>query len=142
MTFEVDGHKIWTSEKVNALPKEFVQFALDNRSINGNYYWDYCNYRAIISRYRLDDIQLIDRPWSWYTNSRVLSLHFVFTTPSNSYSQCTMSYAQYVAECYAHNWLQYYDYYVNLFEGNDVHQKLVELDLLFPFDVSSVVIHH
>lgn len=139
MQIKVDKHLIKTSSKIDKLPKEFVDFAIENRSTNGNYYWTPIN--SISPAYRLENIQLIDRLWSWIDNTRALSLKFSFTKPQRHLIGGNLANEEKDAQCYKHNLLDYGRYFVNLAEGKDFYKFLVDLDLkyAFPFDIRNFI---
>ena len=141
MQIKVGKYLIKTSSKIDKLPKEFVDFAIENRSTNGNYYWTPIN--SISPMFRLENIQLIDRQWSWIDKIRALSLRFSFTKPQRHLISGNLANEEKDAQCYEHGILDYGGYFVNLAESNDVdiYKALIDLDLkyAFPFDIRNFI---
>ena len=135
MMLDINGQVVRTSDKIDKLPKEFVDFAIEHRSTNGNYYWDRACDRCISGSpsYRLEDIELIDRMWSYIDNVRALSLCFHFTIPDRSYIGGDMSNEEKDAYCYKHGFIRYDHYFTNLTEGVDIYPFLVDIDLKYAF---------
>lgn len=68
MTVKVNSNIIQISRKVEALPIEFVDFAIKHRSSNGGYWWNRAGKNiSARERFQLEDIKLIARPWGiWH----------------------------------------------------------------------------
>lgn len=142
MNIEINNRTIRISDKIDKLPKEFVDFAIEHRGYNGEYYWDrtYVNAKIEIP-YRLEKIELIDRMWSWMDRKRALSLKFVFTSPNRFYISGTMSNEEKDAYCYEYGFIKYDRYYTNLAEGEYIYSALVDIELkyAFPFNINSLI---
>jgi len=141
MTVKVNDNIIQVSREVEALPIEFVDFAIKHRSSNGGYYWNHTGKNTSArERYRLEDIKLIARHWG--PNTYAISLKFVFTCPRVHCIVGNLTDEEKLAACYKHDLVDYDSYYVNLVEGPDIYPMILELDLTLPFDINGLLIEY
>ena len=140
MTLQVGNKTIETSEAVEQLPKEFVDFAIAHRSTNGNCYWE--QYNCDRSLYRLENIRIVNRMWDWRTKNRALSIEFIFTKPRRWQVYGNhLTDAEKDAFCYVHSLVNYDSYFVNLAEGPDICETLIRfnLDESFPIKLNDLI---
>ena len=147
MKLLVDRFEIMTSREVEQLPKEFIDFALKNRSTNGNYFWHQNQYNGY--PYTLESIALLDRQWGYKT--RALSLKFYFSYPIRhhlvSYNRPGIKdapakeIAEIDAKCYEYGLVRYDGYYTNLAEGEDIYEAIIKLNLdnALPVDLNYLI---
>ena len=117
---KVGNHEIETGEYISKLPEAFVDFAIKNRSTNGNYYWHQCDQHGF--KFKLEAIRVIARAWSAIKKTYALSIKFEFSQARNSY--CA-----------------YDDYFVNIGEGPDIHEIIVKMNLnnAFPSEFNTLI---
>lgn len=140
MTLQVGNKTIETSEAVEQLPKEFVDFAIAHRSTNGDYFW---NQRDLYNvPYRLENIKIVNRMWNWQNDTRALSIKFTFSKPIRHRVYGNhLTDAEKDAFCYAHDLVAYDEYFVNLAEGPDICETLIRfnLDESFPIKLNDLI---
>lgn len=142
MKIKVDDYEILTSERVDKLPREFVDFAVKNRTERCSYCWEspFEGYPA----WRLDNIQLIARPWSWILKLNAISLKFAFIRPKRNciFMRKGMTLDKIDELCFDNNYVEHESYFVNLIEGEDIHEMIVKLnlDLTLPPSLNHMII--
>ena len=144
MKLLVDGFEIKISREVEQLPRKFIDFALKNRSIHGNYFWHQNQCHGY--PFTLESIALLDRRWGY--KFRALSLRFVFSYPIR---HCLAVYnrpdiekatarelAEIDAKCYEHGLVGYDEYYTNIGVGEDIYSAIIQMNLdnTFPADLN------
>ena len=147
MKLLVDGFEIMTSAEVEKLPKEFIDFALKNRSTNGNHFWHQRQHNGY--PFTVESIALLDRQCGYMT--RALSLRFVFSYPIRHYlaaynrldneEATAKEIAEIDAKCYKYGLVVYYEYYTNLAEGEDIYEAIIKLNLdnALPVDLNYLI---
>lgn len=140
MTLQVGNKTIETSEAVEQLPKEFVDFAITHRSTNGNYFWNQADIHGV--PYKLENICIVNRMWDWTNKIRALSIRFTFSKPRRSQVYGNhLTNSEKDAFCYAYGLLDYDDYFVNIAEGQNIYESLVKfnLDNSFPTKLNDLI---
>lgn len=139
MKLLVDGFEyIETSREVEQLPRKFIDFALEHRSTNGNYFWHQRQYNGY--PFKLESIELIDRRWGYKT--RALSLKFGFSYPDrHQLAYGKIDNVEVDALCYRHGFVRYDGYYTNLAEGEDICEAIIKLNLdnALPVDLNYLI---
>ena len=149
MKLLVDEFEIKTSRGVEQLPRKFIDFALEHRSTNGNYFWHQNQYNGY--PFTLESIVLIDRRWGY--KFRALSLRFGFSYPIrhrlavynrlDNEEVTAREIAEIDAKCYEHGLVGYDEYYTNIAVGEDIYSAIIELNLdnTFPADLNYLIKH-
>lgn len=149
MKLLVDGFEINTSRGVEQLPRKFIDFALEHRSTNGNYFWQQHQYSGY--PFTLESIALLDRKWG--RGIRALSLRFGFSFPIRHHlavynrldieEVTAREIADIDAKCYEYGLIGYDDYYTNIVEEEDIYSAIIQLNLdnTFPADLNYLIKH-